>query len=115
MRRRITIDSNGRVVIFPNIMMADFEVAELFEISLRELRAATKTILKSQICFVDNSKGSVERGVIYPSRYNLDIVVSLSFYLKSSKAQMFREEIIRRSITRKRDIFIVNKLNERIS
>ncbi len=96
-------------------MMADFEVAELFEVCLRELRAATKAILKSQICFIDNSKGSVERGVIYPSRYNLDLVISLSFYLNSRKAQLLREEVIRRCRTRRHDLFVMGRLNESLN
>ncbi len=115
MRHRITINSNGKVAISSNISMADFEVAELFEVSQRELRVAIKAILKNQIRCIDNSGGTIERGFIYPSRYNLDMVVSLSFYLNSKKAQIFRDEIIRRSKVKRHDLFIFSKSNNSLN
>ena len=108
-REIITIGKDGRIAIPANPQMTDFEIAELFGVSVPKIRPNIRSLLKSGVCRDDHSDGGVVIGkTIYPEYYGLEMIVTLSFRINSANARVFREYVLKRIIAnnRQQTIFI---------
>lgn len=93
-REKITISNNGIFTIpdasSANILMRDFEIAELLEITLPAIKSNIRTILKSGIVTTDVTNGAtLVCNNILPDYYELDMI-----RIHSHNAQLFRKYII---------------------
>lgn len=98
-REKITISNNGIFTIpdasSANILLRDFEIAELLEITLPAIKSNIRTILKSGIVTTDVTNGATLVGNnILPDYYGLDMIIALAFRIHSHNAQLFRKYII---------------------
>lgn len=79
-REKITISNNGIFTIpdasSANILMRDFEIAELLEITLPAIKSNIRTIFKSGIVTTDVTNGATLVGNnILPDYYGLDMII----------------------------------------
>lgn len=89
-RNRITI-TDGIVNVPANVRMTYFEIAELFGVFTKTVRANIKAILKSGVVKPDFSTGATVIGsAIYTDYYGLEMVTALAFRVNSLEAQLFR-------------------------
>lgn len=59
--------------------MTDFEIAELFGVSVPKIKANIRSLLKTGVCQGDYSDGSVVIGnTVYPQYYGLEMIIALS-------------------------------------
>lgn len=101
-REIITISRDGRIAVPANAQMTDFEIAELFGVSVPKIRTNIRGLLKSNICPDDYSNGGVVIGnTIYPQYYGLEIIIILSFRVDSANARVFRKWVLKRIISDK--------------
>lgn len=97
-RGNITISRNG-VSITGNVLMADYEIAELFGVTLSAVNGNIRLIYKT---------GAIQRNDTYQyirlengnraDTYNMEVITALAFLLKSLPAKIFREWIIRKAV-----------------
>lgn len=77
-REKITISSNGIFTIpdasSANILMRDFEIAELLEITLPAIKSNIRTILKSGIVTTDVTNGATLVGNNILPDYYIQII-----------------------------------------
>ena len=101
MKREITtISRDDRITVPANPQMADFEIAELFGVSVPKIKTNIRSLLKSNICPGDYSNGGVVIGnTIYPQYYGLEIIIALSFRIDSANARVFRKWVLKRIIS----------------
>ncbi|MEG2612785.1 MAG: hypothetical protein RR971_04785 [Alistipes sp.] len=112
-REKITISDNG-VVSMPSaasisneqslptaqILMADFEIAELFGVLIPTVRSNIRTILKTGIVTADLTNGATLVGNnLLPDYYGLDMITALAFRIHSRQAQVFRKMVLSRLST----------------
>lgn len=97
-RGNITINRNG-VAITDNVRMADFEIAELFGVTLSAVNSNIRLIYKTgalqkhdtcQYVRLENGNRA--------DTYNMEVITALAFLLKSLPAKVFREWIIRKAV-----------------
>ena len=100
MRDVIKIDDNGRVVVpNGNVLMTDFEIANLLEVMVPTVKGKIKTLLKSRQFRNCSNDGVINaNGSITPDYYGLDMVVAIAFQVDSYKADIFRRWLMRRLI-----------------
>ncbi|MEG0518933.1 MAG: hypothetical protein RR555_08710, partial [Bacteroidales bacterium] len=67
---KITISENGVVSVPDNVMMQDFEIAELFGVFSQTIRSNIQAILKSGLCEGDLSNGGTVIGNSIISDYH---------------------------------------------
>ncbi|MDR0232666.1 MAG: protein-tyrosine kinase [Dysgonamonadaceae bacterium] len=102
MNREIITIENG-IVHLPqsnNIWMTQYELAKLFECFVAKVNSNVRSILKigvldeRAVCrtYYYKNGGSVEK-------YNLEMIIALSFRINSHKAKIFREWLMRKAIT----------------
>lgn len=96
-REIITISENGIVTIpTTQILMRDFEIAELFGVFSQTVKSAIKSILKSGIVVPDDTHGGVIIGNhIQPEYFGLEMIITIAFRIHSPQAQVFREYVQR--------------------
>lgn len=102
MKRNI-ISIENRKVFFPanaEIWMTQYEIASLFECFVAKINANLRSILKSgvlddrMVCRTYHYKNgnSVEQ-------YNLEMIIALSFRIRSRNAEIFRVWVVRKAFT----------------
>lgn len=80
-----------------DIRMTAFEIAALFEVYVQTVKGGIKTILKSGIVKADIScPVTVIGNILLPDVYGLDMIVALSFRIKSRNAEVFRKWLMRK-------------------
>ena len=95
--------SGKQVVITPvndTLWMTQHQLADLFQCFVAKVNANIRSILKSGV--LDETK--VCRTYNYKNRnsveqYNLEMIIALSFRIRSYNADTFREWIVRKAIT----------------
>ena len=91
----VTINGNGSVSVPDKVMMRDFEIAELFGVTIPTVRANIRTILKTGIVTGDFTNGATLVGNnILPDYYGLDMIMALAFRIHSPQAGIFRRWIL---------------------
>lgn len=98
-RGTITI-SRTSVTVTGNVWMADYEIAELFGVTLSAVNSNIKAIYKS---------GALQQSDTYQylhlengnraDAYNLEVITALAFRLNSLPAKVFRDWIIKKATT----------------
>lgn len=98
-RDMVTISDNGTVIVPANVLMRDFEVAELFGVMIPTIRSNIRAILKTGVATADLTGGATLVGCnILPDYHGLDMVVAVAFRIQSYKAELFRQWIMRKMI-----------------
>ncbi|CAK7017691.1 MAG: hypothetical protein PARBA_00735 [Parabacteroides sp.] len=101
----VTINGNGTVSVPGKVMMQDFEIAELFGVTIPAIRANIRTILKTGIVTGDFTNGATLVGNnILPDYHGLDMVVALAFRIQSPQTEIFRRWILGKATKVERDI-----------
>jgi len=100
MNREIITIENGTVFVPADteIWMTQYEIADLFQCFVAKINTNVRSILKSRVldetiaCWTYNYKNgnSVEQ-------YNLEMIIALSYRVRSKNAEVFREFIIRKA------------------
>lgn len=100
-REIITISENGIITIpTAQILMRDFEIAQLFGVFSQTVKSAIKSILKSGIALPDCTHGRIVIGNrIQPEYFGLDMITAIAFRINSPQAQLFRECVMRQLCT----------------
>ena len=100
-REIITIEND--IVYLPqsnNIWMTQYELAKMFECFVAKVSSNIRSILKTEVLYERavcrtyyyKDGGSVEK-------YNLEMITALAFKIKSHKAEVFREWLMRKAVT----------------
>ncbi|MBS5979144.1 MAG: helix-turn-helix domain-containing protein [Dysgonomonas mossii] len=93
----ITIADNGTVIVPREVRMNISEIAELFGIFYQTVKRCVRDIEKSGIANGDYSMScTCDGSKVYPDYHGLEIIIALSFQVKSAKARIFQEWLIRR-------------------
>jgi len=120
MNRDIITIENGIVSVPSNteIWMTQHELAHLFQCFVSKINANVGSILKTGVLDEDKAcriyyyenDNSVEQ-------YNLEMIISLSFRIRSRYADIFREFIVRKTIsnTPEKQILICSNWNPNVS
>lgn len=95
-RAIITISENGRVNIpSSNVWMSEMELVELFGVIAPTLRAAIKAIYKSGVlCPVTTQRCDLATPASWATYYNLEVVITLAFRLKTYEANLIRQKVL---------------------
>lgn len=96
-REIVTISESGAITIpTTQVLMRDFEIAELFGVFSQTIKSAIKFILKSGIVLPDYTHGGVVIGnSIQPDYFGLDMITAIAFRIQSPQAHLFREYLLR--------------------
>lgn len=94
---------NGLVTIRPTtngIWLTQAQIADLFGVFTAAVNANIRAILKSGVLYEDHviRRTRCRNGNIV-ERYNLEMIVTLAFRLKSENAEVFRRWIVERATT----------------
>ncbi|KAA6335466.1 hypothetical protein EZS27_016298 [termite gut metagenome] len=117
MKRKIINIENGTVHFSGSgdIWMTQHEIADLLECFVAKINANVRSILKNR--FLDENK--VCRTYTYKKgnsveQYNLEMIIALSFRVRSYNADIFREFIVRKAIieTASRQILICSNWDQ---
>ena len=102
-RAIITISENGRVNISSgNVWMSEMELVELFGVIAPTLRAAIKAIYKSgTLCPVSTQRCDLATPKGWATYYNLEVVITLAFRLKTYEASRIRQKVLESLCKRK--------------
>ena len=101
----VTINGNGSVSVPDKVMMRDFEIAKLFEVTIPTVRANIRTILKTGIVTGDFINGATLVGNnILPDCYGLDMIMALAFRIHSPQTGIFRRWILGKATKVEKDI-----------
>lgn len=104
-REIITINGNGQVSVPNNVLMLDFEIAELFGAMIPTVRSHVRAILKTGIAIGDYTNGATLVGNnLLPDYFGLDMVMALAFRIHSWQAEIFRQWILKKVIDKECDI-----------
>ena len=101
MKREVIRIENGVVFVPPSgkIRMTAFEIASLFEVYTQTVNTNIKAIMKSDIVKVNIScPVTVVGNTLMPDFYELEMIIALSFKIKSHKAEVFREWLMRKAV-----------------
>ena len=102
-RAIITISENGKVNIpSGNVWMSEMELVELFGVISPTLRAAIKAIYKSgTLCPVSTQRCDLATPKGWATYYNLEVVITLAFRLKTYEASRIRQKVLENLCQRK--------------
>ena len=100
---KIIINENG-VKIIPkggNVWLSEYEIAKLFEVFVAKVSSNVRSILKSEVlrenevsyCYHYANGGSVDL-------YNLEMIMALSFRVKSKNSEIFRDWLMKRAVSK---------------
>lgn len=104
-REIITINGNGQVSVPNNVLMLDFEIAEMFGAMIPTVRSHVRAILKTGIATGDYTNGATLVGNnLLPDYFGLDMVMALAFRIHSWQAEIFRQWILKKVIDKESDI-----------
>ena len=91
---------NGIVSVPDSVRMSIAEIADLFGIYYQTTKKNIRAIEKSGVVAGDYSTGcTVDGQKIYPEYYSLDMVTAVAFRIRSHKAEIFRDWLLRRMAT----------------
>ena len=94
----ITINKNG-VTITGNAWMTDYEIADLFGVTLSVVNCHIKSIYKSgMLKESDTYQYIVLENGNRADTYNLEMITTLAFRLNSHPAKVFRAWIMRKAV-----------------
>ena len=95
-RAIITINESGRVNIpSGNVWMSEMELVELFGIIAPTLRAAIKAIYKSgTLCSTTTQRCDLAMPKSWATFYNLEVVITLAFWLNTYEASLIRQKVL---------------------
>jgi len=102
MKRKIIKIENGVVSVPENteIWMTQHEIADLMQCFVAKINANVRSILKSGV--LDETKAcrtyNYKNGN-FVEQYNLEMIIALSFRIRSYNADAFRELIVRKATT----------------
>ena len=103
--KMITISENGKVSVPDTVQMRDFEMAELFGVTIPTVRSNIRVILKSDVAVADTQHGGTILGnAFYPDYYGLDMIMALAFRIQSPQAEAFRKWILSRAMENRKSI-----------
>ena len=102
-RAIITICERDRVNIpSDNVWMSEMELVELFGVIAPTLRAAIKAIYKSgTLCPVSTQRCDLATPKGWATYYNLEVVITLAFRLKTYEASRIRQKVLENLCQRK--------------
>lgn len=107
-RKIIAISENGKVSVLDNVLMRDFEIAELFGVMIPTIRSNIRAILKTNIVIADCTNGATLVGYnVLPDYHGLDMIVALAFRIQSPQAEIFRRWILAKAT--KRESSMINQ------
>ncbi|CEA15706.1 hypothetical protein ING2E5B_0951 [Fermentimonas caenicola] len=95
-RAIITISENGRVNIpSDNVWMSEIELVELFGVIAPTLRAAIRAIYKNGVfCSATTQRCDLATPASWATYYNLEVVITLAFRLKTYEANLIRQKVL---------------------
>ena len=95
-RAIITISENGNVNIpSSNIWMSEMELVELFGVIAPTLRAAIRAIYKNGVfCSATTQRCDLATPASWATYYNLEVVITLAFRLKTYEANLIRQKVL---------------------
>ena len=95
-RAIITISENGNVNIpSANVWMSEIELVELFGVIAPTLRAAIRAIYKNGVfCSATTQRCDLATPASWATYYNLEVVITLAFRLKTYEANRIREKVL---------------------
>lgn len=95
----ITINRNG-VTSSGNVWMADFEIADLFSVTLSAVNSRINSIYKSGVLSENDTYRYIrlENGN-RADVYNMEMITAIAFGLNSLPAKVFREWLVRKAVT----------------
>lgn len=97
-RGTITINHSS-VILSGNVWLTDYEIADLFGVTLRAVSCQITAIFKSRVL----SEGDVYRYIRLENgnradAYNLEMITALAFRLNSPPAKVFRQWVVRKAV-----------------
>lgn len=96
-REKITITDNGKGTVPSETKMSIAEIANLFGIYYQTTKRHIRSIEKSGVADVNYSMScTCEGSKVYPDYYGLEMVIAVSFRVRSPKADNFRKWLIRK-------------------
>ena len=95
-RAIITISESGRVNIPScNVWMSEMELVELFGVIAPTLRAAIRAIYKNGVfCSATTQRCDLATPASWATYYNLEVVITLAFRLKTYEANLIRQKVL---------------------
>jgi hypothetical protein len=95
-RAIITMSENGRVNIpSDNVWMSEMELVELFGVIAPTLRAAIRAIYKNGVfCSATTQRCDLATPASWATYYNLEVVITLAFRLKTYEANLIRQKVL---------------------
>ena len=95
-RAIITISENGNVNIpSANVWMSEIELVELFGVIAPTLRAAIRAIYKNGVfCSATTQRCDLATPASWATYYNLEVVITLAFRLKTYDANLIRQKVL---------------------
>ena len=95
-RAIITISESGRVNIpSDNVWMSEMELVELFGVIAPTLRAAIRAIYKNGVfCSATTQRCDLATPASWATYYNLEVVITLAFRLKTYEANLIRQKVL---------------------
>ena len=95
-RAIITISENGNVNIpSDNVWMSEIELVELFGVIAPTLRAAIRAIYKNGVfCSATTQRCDLATPASWATYYNLEVVITLAFRLKTYEANLIRQKVL---------------------
>ena len=95
-RAIITISENGNVNIpSANVWMSEIELVELFGVIAPTLRAAIRAIYKNGVfCSATTQRCDLATPASLATYYNLEVVITLAFRLKTYEANLIRQKVL---------------------
>ena len=102
-RAIITISENGNVNIpSANVWMSEIELVELFGVIAPTLRAVIIAIYKNgTLCPVSTQRCDLATPKGWATYYNLEVVITLAFRLKTYEASRIRQKVLENLCQRK--------------
>ena len=103
-RAIITISENGNVNIpSANVWMSEIELVELFGVIAPTLRAAIRAIYKNGVfCSATTQRCDLATPASWATYYNLEVVITLAFRLKTYEANLIRQKVLEGICQRKK-------------
>lgn len=99
MKRKIITISEQESVYLPsngNVWMAEYEIADLFQVFYSAITANRKAIFKSGVLRKEDVCREIKTSKGYIEEYNLEMIIALAFRIKSYRTVIFRRWLIRK-------------------
>lgn len=98
-RGKITI-SQSNIAITGDVWMADYEIADLFGVTLSAVNSNIKSIYKSGVLKeCDTYRYLLLENGNRADAFNMELIATLAFRLNSMPAKTFREWLVKKAVT----------------